>query len=224
MDYAQPELADALAAQYVAGTLRGAARRRFESLLPGHPALRQAVAQWRARLMPLTAAVQAEAPPARAWAMIEQRLWPTLAAEPAQPWWRGLAFWRGASGFATVAALGLGLLLTNPQPQLAPVLVVLQATEAGATPGMVASSFVASFGGDGRSLVTRPIQPVALAAGRALELWAVPPNGSHSIKLTGEDYDHSVSAAATATYVFVGFTTGWPTAGRSSALIKVWPC
>ena len=178
MDFAQPKLADALAAQYVAGTLRGAARRRFESLMPGHPALRQAVAQWRALLMPLTAAVQAEAPPARAWAMIEQRLWPTLAAEPAQPWWRGLAFWRGASGFATVAALGLGLLLTNPQPQLAPVLVVLQATEAGATPGMVASSFVASFGGDGRSLVTRPIQPVALAAGRALELWAVPPNGA----------------------------------------------
>ena len=39
MDYAHKPLADALAAQYVAGTLRGPARRRFETLLPGHPAL-----------------------------------------------------------------------------------------------------------------------------------------------------------------------------------------
>ena len=45
MDYANKTLADALAAQYVAGTLRGAARRRFEALLPGHPALRTAVAE-----------------------------------------------------------------------------------------------------------------------------------------------------------------------------------
>ena len=48
MDYAQPPLADALAAQYAAGTLRGAARRRFEALLPGHPALRAALALWQA--------------------------------------------------------------------------------------------------------------------------------------------------------------------------------
>jgi len=46
MDYGRTSLADALAAQYVAGTLRGGAKRRFESLLPGHPALRAAVRGW----------------------------------------------------------------------------------------------------------------------------------------------------------------------------------
>ena len=36
----------------------------------------------------------------------------------------------------------------------------------------------ASVSGDGRSLVARPLQPVALATGRVLELWAVPPAGA----------------------------------------------
>ena len=178
MDYARPALADALAAQYVAGTLRSGARRRFSTLLPSHPLLRAAVHAWRDRLMPLTAVVTPETPPAGTWARIEQRLWPqAAAAAPAAslPWWRGLAFWRGASGLATVAAVGLALLLANPEPQAPPVVVVLQGTEAG---GPALGSIVASVSGDGRSLVARPLQPVAMAAGRALELWAVPPQGA----------------------------------------------
>ena len=178
MDYARQTLADALAAQYVTGTLRGGARRRFEALLPSHPTLRAAVDDWRSRLMPLTVVVRPEAPPAGTWARIEQRLWPESAsaqAAMAQPWWRGLAFWRGASGLATVAAVGLGLLLANPGPQAPPVVVVLQGTEAG---GPSLGSIVASVSGDGRSLVAQPLQTVAMPAGRALELWAVPPQGA----------------------------------------------
>lgn len=178
MDYARQTLADALAAQYVAGTLRGAARRRFETLLPGHPALRASVADWQARLMPLTAVVVPEAPPAGLWAAIEQRLWPAPSpagtAAPA-PWWHGLGFWRAASGLATVAAVGLGVLLANLPPQAPPVVVVLQGTEAG---GPAATTFVASVSADGRALVTRPVMPVALAADRVLQLWAVPPQGN----------------------------------------------
>ena len=44
MDYAQRLLADRLAAAYASGVLRGPARRRFEALLPSHPALRSALA------------------------------------------------------------------------------------------------------------------------------------------------------------------------------------
>ena len=176
MDYGRRELADALAAQYVAGTLRGPARRRFEALLPSHPALRRATAEWQGRLMPLTTALAPVPPPAHAWAGIERRLWPAAVQETAaQPWWRGLTFWRGASAFATVAAVGLAVLLANPQPQLPPVVVVLQGT-AGAAQG--SNTFVASFSGDGRALVTRPLQPVSLEVDRALELWAVPPQGA----------------------------------------------
>ena len=174
MDYGRPTLADALAAQYVAGTLRGRAKRRFETLLPGHPALRAAVRAWQDRLMPLTAVVVPEAPPATVWRGIEQRLWP-VEAVASQPWWQRLAIWRGLAGFATAAALGLALFVGNPPPAQPPVVVVLQGT-GGTSQGV--NTFVASLSGDGRALVTKPLQPVSLQADRVLELWAVPPQGT----------------------------------------------
>ena len=172
MDYAQPALADALAQQYATGTLRGAARRRYEALLPGHPLLREALAQWHARLMPLTAAITPQAPPPHVWRRIEQRLWPAPAVSR---WWQHLSLWRGISALATVATIGLAVLLVLPGPAQPPVVVVLQGT-GGAAQGV--NSFVASVSGDGRALVTRPLLPVSLEANRVLELWSVPPEGA----------------------------------------------
>ena len=172
MDYARPALADALAQQYAAGTLRGAARRRYEALLPSHPVLRDALQQWQARLMPLTAAVAPQAPPARVWRSVEQRLWPSAAP---QRWWQQLSLWRGLSALAGIATLGLALLLVLPGPALPPVVVVLQGT-GGAAQGV--NGFVASVSADGRALVTRPLLPVNIEANRVLELWSVPPDGA----------------------------------------------
>jgi len=172
MDYGRAQLADALAAQYVAGTLRGPARRRFEVLLAAHPLLRGAVRDWQDRLMPLTAAVMPIAPPTKVWRGIEQRLWPQAQA---LRWWQRLALWRGVSAFAMVAALALAVVLIAPPPAQPPVVVVLQGT-GGATQGV--NSFVASVSADGRALVTRPLMNVSLQADRALELWSVPPEGA----------------------------------------------
>lgn len=175
MDYALRSRADALAAAYVTGTLRGPARRRFQTLLLSHPTLRQAVRVWEDRLMPLTTVLEPVAPTPQLWRRIEQRLWPQPAAQGALPWWRQLAPWRALSGLATVAALGLAVLVINPQPTAAPVVVVLQGT---GTDTAVGSGFVASVSGDGRSLVTRPLLQVAVQTDRVLELWSVPPQGS----------------------------------------------
>jgi anti-sigma-K factor RskA len=177
MDYAKRELADALAAQYVAGTLRGRARHRFEALLGAHAALRAAVRRWQDRLMPLTAVLAPQTPPLRVWQGVERTLWPQLAAAAAlPPWWQRLGFWRAASGAASVAALALAVLLVTPAVQAPPIVVVLQGTGDPAQPA--GASFVASFSADGRALVTRPLTPVALQNDRVLELWAVPPQGA----------------------------------------------
>jgi anti-sigma-K factor RskA len=74
-----------------------------------------------------------------------------------------------------MAALALAVLLAIPAVQSPPIIVVLQGTGDATQP---TGSFVASFSADGRSLVTRPLTPVAVQTDRALELWAVPPNGA----------------------------------------------
>jgi len=183
MDYSRPELADRLAADYVAGTLRGPARRRFESLLSAHPLMRAAVRDWQARLMPLTVAIEPEKPPPAVWARIEARIGGSAVAaaarsEPAPSnWWGQLAFWRGLSAVAAMAVIGLSVLLTSPGPAQPPVVVVLSATGTAAG-GVVPASFVASISSDGRAMVTKPLVNVNLEAGRALELWAVPGEGA----------------------------------------------
>ena len=185
MDYSRPELADRLAAAYAAGLLRGPARRRFEALLPAHPMLRQAVADWQERLMPLTGALAPQPPPPRVWQRIQARTGATpaasalaAAAAAPMPWWQRLGPWRGLAGTASMAALAMALLLANPPPVSAPVVVVLSSTEKGPEGALAPASFVASFSADGRAVATRPLVPVSLAAGRTLELWAVPAEGA----------------------------------------------
>jgi anti-sigma-K factor RskA len=180
MDYSRPKRADALAGEYVTGTLRGAARRRFEALLPAHPALREAVAAWQRRLMPLSLSIAPVTPSPEVWKRIEARI--AGQSRPAsgsgsQAAAPRLAFWRGLAAFASVAALGLATLLANPGPALPPLVVVLNATDA-ATAGALPGTFIASISGDGRAVVTRPLVNVALQADRVLELWALPGSGA----------------------------------------------
>ena len=181
MDYGRPELADRLAAEYVLGTLRGPARRRFEALLAAHPALRSAVRRWEEQLSPLADSVPPVAPPERVWAGIETRLFPAEAAaakaEAAAPvrWWNALGLWRGLSALASTAAVAL-LVVALQAPPVQPPIVVVLATNPGAGVATNAS-FVASLSADGRALVLKPLNAPTLTAAQALELWSVPAQG-----------------------------------------------
>ncbi|MEO8836849.1 MAG: anti-sigma factor [Caldimonas sp.] len=176
MDYGRSDLADALAAEYVLGTLRGGARRRFEALLPAHSELHQATLAWHERLMPLTGVLAPVQPSSEVWRRISDRLDRRKDARAGSAWQR-LAFWRGLTAFATVAAIGLAVLLANPSPVPPPIVVVLAATSA-APSGVSAAAIVASISGDGATLVTRAITPVAVRPDRSLELWAIPAGGA----------------------------------------------
>lgn len=176
MDYGRPDRADRLAAEYVLGTLRGPARRRFVALLPGHPALRDAVRQWQDRLAPLAASIEPVTPPAALWPRIEARLFGTEPAAAPLAWWRRLALWQGATGLTALAAAML-LALVLQQPAVQPPIVIVLGVNPD-VPQTVQARFVASLGADGRSLVLEPIDPPPLEATQSLELWAVPPAGA----------------------------------------------
>ncbi|MBW8760431.1 MAG: anti-sigma factor [Burkholderiales bacterium] len=166
MNIVTPELAERLAAEYVLGTLTGGARRRFDALLPAHPALRRAVAAWEQRLLPMALRSEPVQPAPRVWTGIEAQLGWRAAARPA-PW--RLRFWQALATFATVAAVVLG---TVPRhgPVAAPMIVVLHATKGSET-------IVAGLSPDRRQLSIQPLQKVALTSDQSLELWALKKDG-----------------------------------------------
>ncbi|WP_088279314.1 anti-sigma factor domain-containing protein [Ideonella sp. A 288] len=177
MDYSRRELADRLAAEHVLGTLRGPARRRFEALLPAHPALREAVAKWQERLAPLSQSVAPVPPPDTLWPRVEARLFGAPPA-PVAPlrWWQKMELWRGLTAMTGAAALALMVVVATPPPAQAPIVVVLAANPEAAQ--ALNASFVASVSADGRALVLRPLNALTVSPDRALELWAVPGQGA----------------------------------------------
>ena len=163
------ELPDRLAAEYVLGTLTGGARRRFDALLPAHPALRDAVAGWESRLLPMALKAEAVTPDARVWNSIEAKLgWATPAAKPASS--MRLRFWQAFATFATVAAVVLGTQSTHTLPTEAPMIIVLHATKGTET-------LVAGLSPDRQQLSIQPLQKVSLTSDQSLELWALKKDG-----------------------------------------------
>ena len=160
------ELPDRLAAEYVLGTLTGGARRRFDTLLPAHPALRQAVSGWEKRLLPMALKADAVQPAPRVWTAIEDQLgW----APPAKASSFRLRFWQAFAALATVAAVVLGT-GTHNGPAEAPMIVVLHATQGTET-------LVAGLSPDRRQISIQPLQKVSLTSDQSLELWALKKDG-----------------------------------------------
>ena len=166
MNIVTPELADRLAAEYVLGTLTGGARRRFDALLPAHPALRTAVGVWEQRLLPMALKSGPVQPAPRVWTNIEAQLgW--RAAGARSPW--RLRAWQALATVATVAAIVLGT-VPRHEPVAPPMIVVLHATQGSET-------LVAGLSPDHRQLSIQPLQKVALTANQSLELWALKKEG-----------------------------------------------
>ncbi|MES0875411.1 anti-sigma factor [Sinimarinibacterium sp. HSW-8] len=124
MKVEHPRLKQALAAEYVLGTLAGRARRRFERLLGVRADLRDEVRWWERRLAPLQHGFTPQTPRAVVWAAIEKQInAQTVTALPppagaAAP--RGLRLWQAwaltATAASVVLAIGLARELNRPPP------------------------------------------------------------------------------------------------------------
>ncbi|HYW03469.1 MAG TPA: anti-sigma factor [Gammaproteobacteria bacterium] len=114
MNYTGERLADRLAAEYVLGTLRGPARRRFERLLEAHPVLRAHVRAWEERLGPMAARVAPVRPPRRVWRRIRRATGTSRGVAGA---WRA---WAMAASLLAAVLLGYFSASLLPGPPAAP--------------------------------------------------------------------------------------------------------
>ncbi len=165
---------DELAAAYVLGTLSAARRREVQARLPNDAALRDAVDGWEARLLPLTALVDAVEPSPALWTRIENAIAPSVApvrtpakaASAWQTWWGSLGFWRAVAATGFVAASVVALLpSTGLFAPAAPQYMVVLVAPNGTAPGWV----VQTSGRDTLRLV--PLGTTTVSEQRSLQFW-----------------------------------------------------
>ncbi len=168
---------DALAGEYVLGTLDAVTAARVVAAIRTDVTLREAVAAWEERLAPLSALALPEAPPPTLWDRIEAAL-PGHIAAPSiiwEPWWNRKQFWRGWAVAATAVATGFAVLTVQPRAPENRFMTVLVSDRS--QPAWMAQ--VDRNGG----LELAAIRPVgaetpATPADRVMQLWALPPGAT----------------------------------------------
>ncbi|MCY1219203.1 Anti-sigma-K factor rskA [compost metagenome] len=189
---AHPELLELLAASHALGTLRGGARRRFETLAREQAPVRAAALVWQGRLAGMTELQQPVAPDPAVWtrirnlidaeqaqqALARQRDTATPITTPTTTggWLRSLALWRGAAAagaLVAVLAVGVGLnlreqLINAPAVQYVAVL----------SDDKAAASMLVTFDPKKKQLVLQRVGSFREGADKSLQLWALPPGGA----------------------------------------------
>jgi anti-sigma-K factor RskA len=174
-------LREKLASEYVLGTLRGGARRRFEGLLEEDAVLRRAVAEWEDRLHPMAEFARPAQPSPQVWLEIEKHLELGTSSQSAgrRSFWHGLredlAFWRGLGMVSTAAAAVLATVLLTKLPESGTPAATYVATLAD---DKAQTAMVITGDARRRQLTVRVIGQPAVAADKSLELWAIPKEGT----------------------------------------------
>lgn len=176
MKLARHPLLDAITGEYLLGSLRGAARRRFQRAARDEPLVALRLRTLQAEYTPRYSERIASTPPSSGW----QRLHRELGLVRYQaPWFRRAAFWRGWAVAATAAlALGIGLVVLRPGVEVAPLAPIARLAAPGA-----ASTVTAALSTDGRTLELRAARPVVAGPAQSYELWLLPRDGSAPISL-----------------------------------------
>jgi anti-sigma-K factor RskA len=168
MRSANRELVDRLAAEYVLGTLRYRARRRFERWLLS-PQVGAIVKAWEERLAGLEPQLAPVTPPATVWKGIENQ----LGLRKLQP--RPVVRWLAVAASLAFFILA-GILLTRPPGTDVPRLARTQESLLQADPRTI--YWRVEVLGDHQELTLHVQNVYDLPAGKAHELWALPEGGA----------------------------------------------
>jgi len=166
---------DALCGEYVVGTLRGRARRRFERALRDEPLVAQRLGYWQSVFAVRYAERVAVTPDARTWGRLERTL---NLARYRQPWYRRIALWQGWAAAATAA-----LVLTVAVQVSRPTDTIQLATVAQLAAKGDAASVTALLSKDGRTLELKSARAVVAGPQQSYELWLLPAEGTAPVSL-----------------------------------------
>jgi len=182
MKSANRELLDRLAAEYVLGTLRYRARRRFERWLLS-PQVGALVKAWEERLAGLEPQLAPVAPPAAVWHGIEEKL--ELRRMQRRPAARWLAIAASLAFFVMA-----GVLLTW-QPGVVPVPTLERTAESSLQTDPQTIYWHVQVLGDNQELDLHVQNVHDLPPGKSHELWALPEGGAPvSLGLLPHTGDH----------------------------------
>src|SRR5258708_5236273 len=162
-----PEIIDRLASEYVLGTLRGPARRRFEGWRGSAPVVDQRCRFGEDRLTRLAKALTPVQPPAHVWPAIQRRLKLTT---PRPLLHRMRSFALAASVVLVVGLAGL-LYWRSHQPVQATVVATISAKSG-------EHLWELEVLGNADRLVAHAARLPARPAGHDYELWALPKGGA----------------------------------------------
>ncbi|WP_077000889.1 anti-sigma factor domain-containing protein [Variovorax sp. KK3] len=205
--HAHPELLELLAASHALGTLRGGARRRFESLAREQAPVRAAALVWQSRLASMAELQSSVTPDPAVWTRIRNMIaaeqeqdaiarqrttatpLPAAGASPAPGpggWLRSLALWRGAAAagaLATVIATVVGFQLVEQLRNAPAVQYVAVLSD-----DQAAASMLVTFDPKKRQLSLQRVGGYREGEDKSLQLWALPPGGApRSLGVLGRD-------------------------------------
>lgn len=177
-------LREKLAAEYVLGTLKGHARRRFEGWMHNDAALRRTTAEWQDRLMPMAEFSGAVKPHARVWTGIERRLNLKTERSSWQLWGaEAVGFWRSLGLASSALAAVLVLVLATRTLDAPAIDHVATLTDAQSQTALLVTADTRR-----KTIAVRVMDNVAVASDKVLELWAIPKEGApRSLGLVSKD-------------------------------------
>ena len=197
MNYANnPELLDRLGAAYALGSLRGGARRRFETLARQNPRIRASALLWQERLSGMTELAYQKQPSPQLWLRIENLVTAERMAQQnalalaqqnslLQRLSSGLRRWRFAAtigGLGTAAAVVLALNLNTLSNEVGQLQARLKAAPeihyvAVLSDEKSAASVLVTFDPKNQKLTLKRVGDFQESADKSLQLWALPQGG-----------------------------------------------
>lgn len=180
MKHDNPRMIDALAAEYVLGTLSGRARRRFERWRSQEWHVERRVQAWEERLSGLALRLPPMRPSPHVWSQIERRIGvPGAHGSRTQPPPAKRAPWGALAAAAVIFAVAIGGFIswrTMQGPELHDLAILT--AENSSQP-----SWVLTADNDLRHLRAIAGAGAIAQAGKSYELWALPDNGGAPVSL-----------------------------------------